>query len=110
MIGLEVINPDWNNGQFLQELKWGNLYFLNMQDSSGYVMNFCGGDDGNRWTDNIIGNSDDRPIHTEPVGRSGQYQFIFAEARLAILSHTTDPAYADTCLTAAKKGNIRYPR
>ena len=43
----------------LDELLWGNQYFLKMQEPQGYVMDFIGGDlqkhsDNNRWTDNKI--------------------------------------------------------
>src|SRR5689334_530423 len=45
----------------LDEIRWGNQYFLKMQEPGGYVMDFVGGDlkqhsDNNRWTDNIYGN------------------------------------------------------
>jgi hypothetical protein len=64
MIGLarvyEVAKPAWDRGQILDELRWGNRYFLSMQEPAGYVMRHVGGDaldhgDSNRWTDNIIG-------------------------------------------------------
>ncbi|HLF33084.1 MAG TPA: glycoside hydrolase family 9 protein, partial [Cyclobacteriaceae bacterium] len=71
MIGLsrvaETMGPEWNRTQIEEELKWGNRYFLAMQNDAGYVMNFCGGDDGMFLTDNIPGTADDRPIHTEPA-------------------------------------------
>jgi hypothetical protein len=52
--------------KILDELMWGNQYFLKMQEPQGYVMNFVGGDinhplakgewiTDNRWTDNEIG-------------------------------------------------------
>jgi Glycosyl hydrolase family 9/Cellulase N-terminal ig-like domain len=116
----------------LDELLWGNQYFLKMQEPQGYVMDFIGGDlkrhsDNNRWTNNkietgdtaiklvtpntgmskqlmlISGNVDDRIIQTQPVEMSAQYNFITAEAMVARITSKTDPAYSKRCLDAAKK-------
>ena len=116
----------------LDELLWGNRYFLKMQEPQGYVMDFIGGDlkkhsDNNRWTDNKIanggtdiklvtpntgisnqlmlvsGNQDDRIIQTQPVEMTAQYNFITAEAMVARITSKTDPAYSKRCLDAAKK-------
>jgi hypothetical protein len=118
--------------RILEELRWGNRYFLNMQEPVGYVMNHVGGDalrhgDGNRWTDNIIGpeggepntidpapggsrskitivgRKDDRVIQTKPLDRLGQYKFVIAEAMMARLTKQSDRAYSDKCLEAAKR-------
>jgi len=112
MIGLckvsELLNPEWDNGQILEELRWGNRYFLNMQNESGWVMNYCGGDDGQYLTDNIIGTADDRPLHTEPasfmhqrVERIAQYNYVIAQALTARIARQSDPDYARKCLDAA---------
>jgi len=136
MIGLarlyEVLLPGWDRGQIMDELLWGNRYFLNMQESSGYVMSHVGGDvlkhgDSNRWTDNIIGDEngtaktikpnsggssgeitiagvkDDRVIQTNPLDRLGQYNFIIVEAVMARLTQQSDPNYSKRCLTAASR-------
>jgi len=116
----------------LDELRWGNQYFLKMQEPQGYVMEFIGGDlkkhsDNNRWTNNSIengdtnirlvnpnagtshqlmlvsGNADDRIIQTEPVEMSAQYNFITAQSMMSRISSKTDPVYAKQCLDAAKK-------
>ena len=116
----------------LDELFWGNQYFLKMQESEGYVMDFIGGDlkkhsDNNRWTDNKIanggtdikliepnagtskqlmlvsGDQDDRIIQTQPVEMTAQYNFVTAEAMMARITSKSDPAYSKRCLDAAKK-------
>ncbi|MBD0289556.1 MAG: glycoside hydrolase family 9 protein, partial [Flavisolibacter sp.] len=116
----------------LDELLWGNQYFLKMQEPQGYIMDFVGGDlkkhsDNNRWTDNQIGNGgtdiklvtpnagiskqlmlvsegqDDRIIQTQPVEMTAQYNFITAEAMVARITSKTNPAYSRQCLEAAKK-------
>jgi hypothetical protein len=116
----------------LDELLWGNQYFLKMQEPQGYIMDFAGGDlkkhsDNNRWTDNKIGkggtdikltepnagiskplmlvsgNEDDRIIQTQPVEMNAQYNFVAAEAMMARITSKIDPAYSKRCLDAAKK-------
>ncbi len=116
----------------MDELLWGNQYFLKMQEPQGYVMDFVGGDlkkhsDNNRWTDNRIeiggtdiklvtpntgtshqlmlvsGNQDDRIIQTQPVDIPAQYNFITAQAMMAQITSKSNPAYSKRCLEAAKK-------
>jgi hypothetical protein len=124
--------PDNNRIKIMEELMWGNQYFLKMQEPEGYVMNYVGGDvkkhsDSNRWTNNIIekeggelkfvkpstgistsdmlifGTQDDRVIRTDAVGMTGQYNFITSEAIMARITRTGNPEYSQKCLTAAKK-------
>ena len=121
-----------NRNRILEELLWGNQYFLKMQEPQGYIMSFVGGDvkkhsDSNRWTNNeigpdggdlkfvkptagksksdmlIFGSNDDRVIHTDPLGLVGQYNFITAEAIMARITKSNDKAYSEKCLDAAKK-------
>ena len=116
--------------EILEELKWGNQYFLNMQEPQGYVMSYIGGDvqkhsDSNRWTDNetgeeggalqmvkpnagnskndmlIVGKKDDRVIRTDPLDRMGQFNFITSEALMAGITKNIDPPYSAKCLAAA---------
>ena len=118
--------------RLLDELIWGNRYFLRMQEPAGYVMSFVGGDvrkhsDSNRWTDNdigqeggelkfvspnagssktpmlVFGNKDDRVIETAPLDRVGQFNFISAEAMMSRITKSGDPDYAQKCLQAAEK-------
>lgn len=128
----ELSESDSLRGRIMEELRWGNQYFLNMQEPAGYVMSHVGGDalkhgDGNRWTDNIVGpeggevrtiapapgrstkditivgDKDDRVIQTKPLDRLGQYKYIIAEARMARLTREDDPSYSGTCLEAATR-------
>jgi hypothetical protein len=125
------LQEDYMGEKILDELMWGNQYFLKMQEPQGYIMNYIGGEvkqnwDNNRWTDNIIGNEggelrfaepttgestnemliygskDDRIIQTDPVDMLSQYNFISSEAIMARISKTKDPAYSQKCLQAAK--------
>lgn len=116
--------------KLLDELRWGNLYFMKMQEPQGYIMNFVGGDvkkhsDSNRWTDNeigpeggelayvkpapgrgdmlIFGRNDDRVIRTDPAEMTAQYNFVTSEAIMARITKKTDPAYSQKCLEAAVK-------
>ena len=135
MIGMSKtleLMPQQNRDAIIDELRWGNHYFLNMQEPQGYVMNYIGGDvkkhsDSNRWTDNEIGPgggvlafvkpnagksdadmllrgmSDDRIINTDPLNLAGQYNFISAEALMAGITKVADKNYSDKCLNAALK-------
>jgi hypothetical protein len=137
MIGLlkayELVdNPELKN-RIIEELKWGNQYFLKMQEPQGYIMSYVGGDvkkhsDSNRWTDNepgdeggelhftkptagkstadmlIYGTNDDRVIRTDPLDIMGQYNFITAEAMMARITREIDENYSAKCLQAAIKG------
>lgn len=136
MIGLsklkDVLNPRWAQGQLLQELRWGNKYFLKMQEPEGYVMRQVGGSikttsGQNRWTNNeigpdggeirvvspttgssgtpaaLIGSKDDRIIETSPAPTVTQFNFIASEARMSRFTRTKDPSYAEKCLQAARR-------
>jgi hypothetical protein len=123
---------DNNRRKTLEELYWGNKYFLKMQEPQGYIMNYVGGDvqkhsDSNRWTDNeigpeggdlkfvkptagksmsemlIFGTNDDRVIRTDPLDLTGQFHFITAEAIMTRITKATDKAYSARCLDAARK-------
>ena len=116
----------------LEEVRWGNQYFLKMQEPEGYVMSHVGGDvldhgDSNRWTNNIIeeageelvtikpdeGRStdpmtvfkpaDDRVIQTDPLNTVGQYNFVRAEALAAGVFAESDAGYSRRCQKAAEK-------
>lgn len=137
MVGLgktyDLVNKDGIElAEVLDELKWGNQYFLKMQEPAGYLMNFIGGDarkhsDSNRWTDNIIGPeggdtsfvkpnagrssqamlifgvNDDRVIRVDPLDMLGQYNFITSEGIMARITKTGDPKYSQKCLEAAER-------
>ncbi len=121
-----------NREKILDELMWGNQYFLKMQEPQGYVMNYVGGDvkkhsDSNRWTDNeigaeggelmfvkpsagkssndmlVFGSKDDRVIRTDPVDMIGQYNFITSEAIMARITKSKNVNYSQKCLQAAIK-------
>ena len=135
MIGLAKtweLHDNDSRGKILEELMWGNEYFLKMQEPQGYVMEYIGGDvlkgsDSNRWTDNeiapeggelrmvkptsgkstremlIFGESDDRVIHTDPVDMLTQYNFISTQAMMARITEESDMEYSRNCLIAAIK-------
>ncbi len=87
----------------IEEMRWGNQYFRKMQAPEGYVMDYCGGDDGNNYTDNRIGTADDRLIHIEPCELPGQFHFIAAQAAMSRHTRESDPAYARSCEEAANE-------
>ena len=135
MIGLSRVyelldKNDPARDKIYDELLWGNMYFLKMQEPQGYVMNYVGGDmrengDNNRWTNNIIepgggkinffepsggvsrnvvfilGDKDDRVIQTDPADYVPQYNFMLSEAIMARIAKIRDADYSQKCLTAA---------
>lgn len=136
MIGLaqvyDLTTDESLRRRIIDELRWGNRYFLSMQEPAGYVMSHVGGDalqhgDENRWTDNrlgpeggepntiapapggtrakmtIVGHKDDRVIQTKPLDRLGQYKFIIAEAMTARVMKASDRPYSDKCTEAAQR-------
>lgn len=103
----------------LDEVRWGNRYFLKMQDTDGRVFaDVAGGLNGdnsdNHWTDNKIGTSDDRYIN--PVkNAAAQPMFTALQAIVAQEFQGTDPGYGQQCLAAGvrcwtannRTGNVR---
>jgi hypothetical protein len=93
----------------IDELRWGNRYFLAMQEPAGYVMDHIGGnplegqDRNNRWTDNLPDSGDERAITTTPVDSTAQGYFVFVQAELAMLMTSFDRDYALQCQDAAKR-------
>ncbi|MEK7409315.1 MAG: glycoside hydrolase family 9 protein [Acidobacteriota bacterium] len=91
----------------LDEFRWGNRYFLKMQDADGLVFNdAAGGVNGdnsdNHWTDNKVGTEDDRYINPSKPGRI-QAMFTTLQAMAAQAFRESDAAYADVCLAAARR-------
>lgn len=93
--------------RILEEVQWGNRYFLAMQSPDGYVYSYgIGGDpveEGNHWTDNVRGTADDRRVAVNVGDVSLQHQFIAAQAMVASVFARDDGAYAGRCLEAAKR-------
>lgn len=88
-----------------EEVRWGNRYFLKMQDADGLVFNDVGGgvngdNSDNHWTDNRRGTPDDRYLNPAKGGVN-QALFIAFEAMMARAFEKVDPEYARTCLDAA---------
>lgn len=92
----------------LDEIRWGNKYFLAMQEPDGFLMSYIGGDverhgDNNRFTDNQPGTADDRVIATDPAAPEIQWVFILSQINAARAFATEDPAYAERCRQAAER-------
>ncbi len=94
---------DEDADRIVEEMRWGNHYFLRMQEPDGFVMSQCGGDQGNYFTDNRRGTADDRIIVTEPVGTTGQFNFVASQAAMVMFTRETDKTYAGLCERAARK-------
>ena len=103
------LGKDWNlDGSglspILEELRWGNRYWLKMQDGDGRVWDDAAGglngdNSDNHWTDNRAGTADDRYINPSKSGVI-QAEFVTAQALIAQLFRETDPGYGQSCLAA----------
>lgn len=102
-LSIEGIEKD----QILDEIRWGNKFLFSMQEPGGYLMEYIGstweGYQDNRWTDNIIGNKDDRTIITEPAEIEANLLFVIAESMIARQMSVAEPDYARRCHKAAIK-------
>ena len=106
------LGAQWDAGgsglaPLLDEVRWGNRYFLKMQDSDGLVWaDVAGGVNGdnsdNHWTDNRPGTADDRYLNPAKRGRN-QALFITVQAMAAQAFQASDAAYAKQCLAAAQR-------
>ncbi len=91
----------------LDEARYGNTFFLKMQDTDGLVWADVGGgvhgdNSDNHWTDNIAGNADDRWVNVEKRPAI-QAMFVTAQAIMGQLFSSSDPAYSAICLAAAAR-------
>ncbi len=94
-------------GVLLDEMRWGNRYFLKMQDKDGRVWaDTAGGVNGdnsdNHWTDNQAGTADDRYINPAKPAMV-QAMFIALQAMVAQAFAESDPGYAQSCLAAGMR-------
>jgi hypothetical protein len=90
-----------------EELRWGNSYFLKMQDSDGRVWADVGGgvngdNSDNHWTDNVTGTPDDRYLNPEKSALV-QAMFIAMQSWYAQQFKTSDHNYSSKCLSAARR-------
>lgn len=91
----------------LAEAKYGNAYFLKMQDADGLVWaDVAGGINGdntdNHWTDNVAGTADDRWINVDK--KPGiQAMFVMAEALTSEAFIVADANYSSLCMNAAAR-------
>jgi len=91
----------------LEEIRWGNSYFLKMQDKDGLVWaDVAGGVNGdnsdNHWTDNQPGTGDDRYLNPAKTGLV-QAMFVALEAMTAHAFRTAAAEYSKRCLDAAQR-------
>jgi len=88
----------------LDEVRWGNRYFLKMQDKDGRCWaDTAGGVSGdnsdNHWTDNQSGTDDDRYINPSKPAQV-QAMFVALQAMVAQAFAASDPGYAQSSLAA----------
>lgn len=106
MIGLlgvaDCAQDDVELERIIDELRWGNTYFLKMQEPDGYVLHGVADQTRHRWTDNRPGTEDDLPVLTTPAPLTAQYLFVASQAGMMRLTGNKDPDYAARCRRAAE--------
>jgi len=98
--------------QILEEVRYGNRYFLKMQDTDGKIWHdAAGGVNGdnsdNHWTDNVIGTADDRYINTNKPSEIGA-TFATLQGLVGQCYAASDPIYASQCLAAGVRAWQAY--
>jgi hypothetical protein len=100
LLAVARVRPDLDDElNLFDELRWGNDYFLSLQDPRGYVYfgvytkDYFSACD---WWDTAC-----YVLRTEPGPRYCQYMFVSAQAALARLYRERQPEYAARCLDAA---------
>ena len=86
----------------LDELHWGNRYFLAVQDTrTGAVRRAVGGpEEENFWADCVL-SADDRRLNPT-ADHHVQFKFSWVERLIAACFRAVDPAYAERCETASR--------
>ncbi|HPT25740.1 MAG TPA: glycoside hydrolase family 9 protein [Bryobacteraceae bacterium] len=113
------LGKQWDQGgsgvkTLLEEARWGNRYFLKMQDTDGRVFaDVAGGVNGdnsdNHWTDNVAGNNDDRYVNTAK-NPAVQCMFTALQALAAQEYRSYDPSFGQQCLAAGVRCWKANPR
>jgi hypothetical protein len=110
-----LINPAWDGGEYniLDEIKWANKYIYKMQLENGAVAHhhflWCDvdgwGESANKYTNNTIGDADDRllPDNTIKIDMINQSHFIENETLIYRMYKDSDPVYANQSLALATK-------
>lgn len=93
--------------QVLDEVRYGNTYFLKMQDADGKIWHDAAGgvkgdNSDNHWTDSIVGTADDRYIN---VSKLPLISAVFAtlQALVGQSYRASDRQYASRCLAAGER-------
>ncbi len=106
LIALAAARPDLiGRLDLLHEIRWGNDYFLSIQDDAGFIYHGVTGGTGS-WLDPIGHDWWDSNTYTlaaTPAVLYLQFHFIAIQALVAQLFAKKDPAYADRCLESAHR-------
>ena len=84
-----------------KEIRWGNDYFLDIQDPAGYC--YFGVYPKDYFSDFDIWDSSKYVLRTEPAALYCQHQFIAAQAMIADIFRGEHPEYAARCIAAATR-------
>lgn len=102
LLALAESRPDLESElDLFEQVRWGNDYFLSVQDSRGYVYFGVYPKDYFKMSDTWSTAS--YVLHTEPAPRYCQYMFMAIQAKLARIYQKRQPDYAMRCLRSAHR-------
>jgi hypothetical protein len=102
LLALAEARPDLDEEiSVFDELRWGNDYFLSLQDQRGYV--YFGVYTKDYYSPCDWWDSNCYVLRTEPAPRYCQYMFVAAQAALARLYRARQPEYAARSVDAARR-------
>ncbi|NCU25586.1 hypothetical protein EOM86_02575 [Candidatus Nomurabacteria bacterium] len=114
LVGLSAMletdtDPERKNA-IVSEIKWGADYFIKMIRSDGAFYNWDEGfvqgkgNTSNKWTDNILGNDDDRVSYKQQNGYAlTEVMYLYSMAKAARIMKTIDPVYAEKMIRGSEK-------
>ena len=91
----------YSDDDILDELKWGNQFYLKVKDPGTHIVwsDVGASELDNTWTDGLVGTGDDRMIRTRR-SLMLQYKYAWMQAMISRAFSGTDREYGMMCLQA----------
>lgn len=91
----------YSDDDILDELKWGNQFYLKAKDPGTHIVwsDVGASELDNTWTDGVAGTGDDRMIRTRR-SLMLQYKYAWMQTMISRAFKDVDHEYSMTCLTA----------
>jgi len=104
LVGLARARPDLAGTLgLLEEIRWGNDYFLRIQDPAGFVYHGVSNTDYSNWQERDWWDCRSYALFTRPAQLFVQYNFITIQTLIADQYRDAAPDYAHRCLAAGRR-------